>query len=218
MGLTLDFSADWEVWDNIERVELLSVSRGSDEPTAIRAAVRSTLTAAEAQASYGVYRKDDVKWTIPGVMLSGVTPKPRDVILDANSNRYTILDAAFEFLDGGWELTTRNLVISEGLDQTMTVQEAAVTYDGSGGAVRSWSTLYSGVACRAQPQELDIADERSLRAQQTRYLVFCERQLPNLDVRECRLVIAGVGTLDVIRATNPERIDELFTVEAILKA
>ena len=218
MPITLDTSADWICWDNTETARFESIRGASAMIETLAVAKRRNLTRRELAASAGVYTGTDVVWLIPAATVAqDFAAKPGDLVVDADEVPWTVLEFGLNKAKQTWRLTTRSLAIANQLADTITIEKAVTTYDDAGAPQRlTYQPLYADLACRVQPQAAEIVEERGIRGQQTKYTIFLSRQVPQLDVRACR-VLFGDKYLDLVTHQMAEQIAELPRLEAILK-
>ena len=115
---------------------------------------------------------------------------------------------------------------------TVSIEQATVTYDASGAAIKVWppnggTVLYPSLAARCQLQSGDLVDERGVHGMQGTYTVFIDRQLAfTTSLNEFRMAVtasaAFPGTtlpvyLDIKGYRNAQRIDEFPQAECLLK-
>lgn len=94
----------------------------------------------------GGYTSFDLVWILPKAkMPTGVAPKPGDIIRDAESVEYTVLDS----FQNGWKtwyrLNTRNLTLAYGLSDTLEFSRPIYSNAGGTKRVSSYATLASGI-------------------------------------------------------------------------
>lgn len=143
MPVTLDLSTDFQVVaDGLEAVTLKR--RGSSDDVDVANALQRAITTKEAAASNGQYTTRDVRWHLP---VLEVTTRPRlgDVILDANNDRWTILDVQKATLEVRWRCICRNVAVYYSLDDYVDVLRATISKGAAGAATASWQTEVTGV-------------------------------------------------------------------------
>jgi len=224
MPTTIDLSEDYLVWDNTSQISYSPIVRGATPTPLSLLAKRRAITTREMMASNGVYVASDVKFLIPAAPITDpFAPKPGDEIEDDDGTVYTVLEVPWNKAKQTYHAISRNLAIANDLRDTITIQKAARTQDSIGGVVRDvWSTLYASVSARLQPQDASIADARGVEGQEVRFTIPVSRQLPLLDVRECRVLVVSHDylsgrVLDIERFTMAEQIGELPRIEAVLR-
>lgn len=148
MPVTLDLSTDLQVVaDGLEAITLKR--RGSSNDVDVTSALQRAITTKEAAASDGKYSTRDVRWHLPELE---VTTRPRlgDVILDVNSDRWTILDVQKATLEVRWRCICRNVAVYYGLDDYVDVLRATISKGTAGAASASWQTSVTGVRASIQ--------------------------------------------------------------------
>jgi hypothetical protein len=203
-----------DIADNLEPVTLLR--RGGTSGTVIPHALRRAMSASEATIvargdvhkivpSGGQHAAATVIWHLPVSELA-VAPRLGDVILDAQNQRWTILNVKQTTLASRWRCETNNVVIAFGLDDTISVLKP--TNGSSGPPWRIWRT---GVRARIQPIETKITTDYYDTTTTTRCRIFVEEQL-ELD-HTCRIRAADGTLYSILNTTGAERIGELQVIE-----
>lgn len=184
----------------------------------VSTALRLPVSNRERLASQGVYTSLDRMWCLPGPLLSGHTPIPGDQILDADEVSWTILEiSGYSELTDTHNCLTRNLVLANGLTDSIDIETATVTQTATGAKINTWATKYSGIRCRMQPEQTEDMDGRGKKATQIRYLIPVERQIdPRNSAGDWGRVKFGSQYLEITGYKQSERIDELPIIEATL--
>ena len=219
--MNLNLVNDPTVWDNLENATLSHVRVGQSAylETVLRAK-RRNLTFKEKAASNAAYVGAQLIWLLPADLVTlGV--KPGDLITDADGSIYTVLETDLAALKSFWRLTTVNLSIAFDLQDAVDVQRATIILDGAGAAVKLFppdggQTLISGLACRVQPTEEAIRDERGIRGPAVKYDVTISQSATGISTEDRLLWTAQGRYLEIRRIRNPERIDELPVMECEL--
>jgi hypothetical protein len=208
------------VADGLETVTLLR--RGSTlgvAGTVIAHALRRAMSAAEAAivtrgdihknvASAGQHMAFALVWHLPIVELP-TAPRLGDVILDAQGQRWTILEVKRATLGVRWRCETKNVAVAFGLDDTISVVKAAGT-SGSGETV--WQTWRTGIRARVQPNFTSITRTDEVSTTITHYRIFVEE---NVEVDHTCCIRGADGMIYTITAAiGAGRIGELQVIEA----
>ncbi len=224
MVLDFDPSDDLAISDGTETVTLLR--RGTmpgGASTVISHALRRAISAAEAAIntssdvhknvpSDGQHTAATVVWHLPVAELP-TAPELGDVILDADGQRWTIVEVKCATLGARWRCETKNVTISFGLDDTISVLKAVSTPGsaGSGETTTTWRTWRTGVRARIQPIETTITNIAGTAATTASYRIFVEE---NLELDHTCCIRGPDGTLYTItRTVGAERIGELQVIE-----
>ena len=204
-----DPSTDFE--DVVDGLEAITLDRrGSTPNTDITHALQRAITNAEVEASNGLYRMGDVRWHIPDVE-AGTAPRLGDVVVDASSDRYTIIDAQYATLEARWRLICRNLRMVFQLDDTITLLRAVYTKSTGGAAEPTWH-VWRTVDARIQPQTFDIGVENTAKRLVKGVDIFIAE---SLDIDTEHRVRGRDGTIYKIASyAGAERIGELSTISA----
>lgn len=221
--MRLDLSADSVAWDQTESITLEVSTRAAPDLVAVNVAKRSNIRSAQKSPSGGVYLGFESRWRIPRRELpEGVIPKPADVVVDNEDQRWTVLTAEQNRLGETYALGCVNLSLAHQLRDVVVIERATISYDGAGAATKTFNRVLYTVAARVQELTREVAEERGVRYGKGRYEVTVDRQLHLLDVAEDRVrfverVTGTVMYLDITGYRQPERIDDLPVVECELR-
>ncbi len=215
MSATFDPQGDLPLSaDGLEAVTLYrrGVTSGASGQAVAHALRRSTATRAAA-ATAGQATVGEAVWHLPAEELSR-PPEVGDVILDAESRRWTVLEAQIAALGSRWRCLARCLALAFGLDDTVNVLRAEQTKGQAGAAVAAWRVWRTGVRARIQPIEARPTARHAARRPATRCRILLEEHLL-LDERH--RIQARDGTLYRVRRTMaPQEIGEPVAVEVEL--
>lgn len=230
--IELDHSRDYLAWDNTEAVRLTSrrkSSAGGDMTDLVPVARRRALTRRELAASRGVYVATDLVWEIPSdqiqaLLLDRRQPKPGDLVEpeDGTAEQYTALEVKGQCRDAAgyqtWVLTSRNLALHHDLRDLVDIQRPATSYDRSGTRLKLWppeggSTPYRSLPARVQLLTEELADERGIHGFKGTHAVIVGRPV---DLTAEDRIKWGSTYLEILGLHNPERIDELPVIDAVL--
>lgn len=149
MTVTFDPSADFaDVVDGLEAVTLKR--RGTSTTDAVASALQRAVMLKEAAASNGKVTTRDVVWHLPIEELA-TAPRMGDVILDGNSERWTVLEVSEQTLSGRWRCVSRNLRVVYGLNDTVVIEQATYSKGDGGAGEKTWHVWKTGVRARIQP-------------------------------------------------------------------
>lgn len=222
-AVQLSFADNYLQWDNTEPVTYRSVRKTGEMVDTIPIARRRKLTVKDMATGVVGYQTGDIAWLVPQALLSPSLgrPKEADIIVDQLGRPWTVLTADGQSDDSNgpqtWRLTCRNVVIAFDLKDTVTIERAVSNLDASGTDVRTWQPLYSGITCRLQPVDQDIATERGITDLQGKYLIYLSQEV-QVVMRDRVNVGAKApgGYLEILSYRNRERIDELPYLECKL--
>ena len=204
--------------DGLETVTLLR--RGSTsgiDGTVIAHALRRAISATEAAIvtrgdvhknvpSGGQLVAAAVAWHLPVAELA-IAPRLGDVILDGQSQRWTILEVKRTTLGSRWRCETKNVAVAFALDDTISVLKTV-----AGGGDPTWRTWRTGVRARIQPTETKITTTDGTSSTTTLYRIFVEE---NLELDHTCSIRGPDGTIYTITdVMGAERIGELQVIEA----
>lgn len=225
LDLAVAYADDGKVIDGTETVKYTSVRRATglaNMTEEINLASRQNPSWKERAASNAAYVGADLNWSIPSNRLnnlmsgSGERPKPGDYLTDSSDVVWTVIGADSEVLGTTWLLHTLNLAIVYDLRDIISIQRATVTYDATGGPVRTWppdggSTPYSSIAANVQKITDEMKEERGLIGFQGAYVVTVDRQVTL--TRDDRIVFGSVYLDWTGTIRNPSRVDELPQID-----
>lgn len=223
MAITLDTSEDYEIWDNTQNIKFLATRAGAGPDEAVVLAKRRAISTREMLASGGAYTAADVKFLIPQKPINfPFHPKPGDEIEDLEDGTvYTVLEVPLNKFRQTWHCVCRDLAIAFQLRDEIEIHKSIATTDTVGAITRTWQPLYKAVHARVQPDAAEIDNARGIEGQAVRFNVIVGRQLPLLNVRECRILVTRGEqkgrTLAIERYQNAERIGELPMIAAVLQ-
>jgi len=223
MTLNFDPENDFaQVTDGLETVTLRR--RGSSLATVLAGALRTAVSTQQADArnrsntwkdvaSDGRYTAADVAWHLPAEQL-GSAPRLGDVIVDGDSQRWTILHVQLTTLGTRWKCVARNVAIAYGLDDTVTILAAGYAKSDAGALEPTWRRWKTGVRARIQPAAAEVDTEHQTRRTVRRFQIFLEEDVL-LD--RTHRIEAPDGTIYKVNGSNgAQRIGELQTVDAEL--
>ena len=216
MAVTFDPSTDFEdVTDGLEAVTINR--RGSSDNVSVTNALQRALGTREIEASDGKYLRGDVVWHIPAVeVVNGdgdtIEPAPGDLIVDAASDRWTILEKRLDTLEHRWRLVTRNPRIAYGLDDTIDIRRLTYAKGVSGADEPTPHTWLSGVRARIQPGASNFEIEHAAKRRVKQVDIFIAE---DLDLHTRHQVRGKDGTTYKITSYDKaERIGELSVIHA----
>jgi hypothetical protein len=211
--------------DGLETVTLLRRGSASGEGTIIAHALRRAMTAFEASiaTSADVHKQvpsggrntaADVVWHLPAAELAEA-PRLGDWIVDADAQRWTILEVKLASLGARWRCETRNVAVACGLDDTIGVLKASYVKSACGAAEPVWRTWKTGIRARIQPIDTKLAADETSRAAIARYRIFVEEEL-DLDQTCC--IRGPDGTIfQITGVSGAQRIGELQVIQVEVK-
>ena len=215
-------------WDDTESVLLESSKRGGFSQTyPIKIAKGRAIHGRAKSPSEGTYAGYERNWHFETVMLpNGLSPKPGDAIIQKDKTRWVILSV--DNLRNGYhcQCGTVNLVLALDLRDTVDIERASIAYTDAGVKLKNFppasggTLLYSGVAAQVQLLNEDVIDQRGLRGFKGDYAVTVGIPTP-LVTSEDRIRWTdtdGISRyLDIKAVKNPDRIDELWVIDAELR-
>ncbi|MCE5269056.1 MAG: hypothetical protein LLG00_14370 [Planctomycetaceae bacterium] len=207
--------------DGTEPVTLLR--RGCDSGssgTLIPHALRRASTSSEASvvgrgdvhknpATGGRCTTAGLVWHLPTAELPD-SPSLGDVILDRRGERWTVMTVKRTTLGTRWRCESRNVSVTYGLDDTISVLKAVA---GLGGT--TWQTWKTGIRARIQLSDSNIVTDADTPYTTRHFRIFIEEEL-QLD-HTCG-IRGPDGTLYAITGTvGGDRIGELQVIEAEIR-
>ena len=105
--MALEFDPSDDLADVTDGLTPVTVTRpGSSTATDVAHALRRSVRTREAEESEGRYTASDVAWHLPAAELTAA-PRPGDVIVDGDGQRWTVLDVQEARLAGTWRCVAR---------------------------------------------------------------------------------------------------------------
>ncbi len=212
MSSTFDLSADLaQVTDGVQPVTLVRRgAAGAAAQVVIAHALARAIAQREAAASDGRYTRSDVAWHLPVAELPDA-PHPGDLLCESSGRRWTILEVQLVAVRTRWRCIARNLAISHGLDQVVTVLEAVYRKQPCGAAEPVWQAYRTGVPARIQPLRAEVVLSGQARRTVRRFRIYLGDLVP-LDQRH-RILAPDGAVYRVLSWSAAERIDQLPTAE-----
>lgn len=217
----LDLSNEYLMWEKKEPINYYPSPRRDAVTIPIALAKRRAPTFKELQPANGAYTASDLVWLIPVVQAPGLKeqfpPRPGDVIEDNELTPWTVLEitplAAFKTF---WRMMTRNLVLANGLAETVTIQRPDIATGDSSEPVYTWPPdggclVVENLPARVQPQDSSPQMINGVEIAHNRFTVILGQQV-EMRVGDRVLVTSGKREGTFLRwesSTNAERIDEL---------
>lgn len=219
MPLTMDFSADYELWDFTEAVTLRRRSKTAVADRPVATALRAQPSQRERAPSNGIYAGTDLAWHLPGPLLSSAhPPRPGDQVLDAAEIVWTILSLDFDQADQVWRLYTLDLTLFHGLRDSGTFygpDPSADNKDSAGSYVPAPIAVHSEVVCRLQELDTQPVEERGRRGELKRFVLYLAE---DLDLQADYYFEDAEGRkFDVVSWRNKESIADVQTVDLELR-
>jgi hypothetical protein len=225
--MQLDLSAEHVAWDNTEAVALESADRPSADVVSIGLAKRRSVRGREKSPSGGAYVGYELTWHIPARFVPpGIRPKPGDAIVDGDGRRWTVLTVDLMRAGERWQLGTVDLELALGLRHVIDLERAEILYTPAGAPLKRFPSappesrggrvLHANLPARVQLATEEVTEDRAVRAWLRTYQVWVAKPVPDL-VEDDRIRWVENGQalyLDVVSVRNPERIDELWMIEA----
>ncbi len=175
------------------------------------AAKRRALNSREKGNTAGVYTGGELVWLLPDANLpSGVTPAIGDLIQDAGGTDYTILSVDLNRWRQTYKCQTVSLALANGLTETGTLTRPTNAQDDAGRQTLATYTTIGTSACRVQPVDSTVGQVMDRRTMPRRHTAFLATALA---ARAKDRFVAGGVTYTVTALRNPERIDELQTLD-----
>jgi len=212
-----------QITDGLESVTLLRRGSSPGEPAAVIAHALRRLTATK-ETTFGnrsEVRKHadsdahaqaaDVDWHLPLEELPEA-PQMGDVVLDADGRRWTILEVRNTTLNSRWRCYTRELAITYGLDDTITILKAEYAKSDAGAVEATWHVWRTGVRARLQPFSMQVEVEHAALGSEMRFRIYLEESV-TLDHNFC-IQGADGSQYKILWTTGAPRLGELQTLDA----
>lgn len=221
MPLSLDFSADYLLWDFAEAVTVTSVgtaAAGGNWPLLVSHALRGQPTFKQRAPSGGAYVGADCRWLLPDALLAGRAAKAGDLIRDHQtpSVTWTVIDPGFEQLDRTWDLYCLSLSIHHRLRDRCTAwrhNPSRPAQDAAGSRLLSPEQAGDAIDCRFQLVSEAPVEGRGKRLWRSEWRVYLSEEIDGL-THEWQLRDAGGNVYQVLGVENRQRLDEVPVVTA----
>lgn len=185
---------------------------GSVDAIAVAHALRQAIHTREAQRSQGRYTAADVGWSLSATEIPQ-PPRPGDRIVDAEGQRWTVLEVGQLAHRGRWRCVARNLAVVHGLDERIDLEKAEFAKGPGGAEEPTWRVWRAGLRARIQPIEAEIAAQYGRWTTFQRVRVFVEEAVP---VDETMRIRGPNGALYAIAGfRKAEAIDALMEIDAV---
>ncbi len=211
--MTIEFDAGGDLANVADGLVEVTVTRpGSSDSTQVAHALRRMVKVREIKELDGHFRASDVTWHLP---TSEMTSRPRlgDAIVDADGERWTVLDVRKATADSRWRCVCRNLAVVHGLDQYIDVETATYTKSAGGADVPTWRAWRTGLKVKIQPVESKAGQRHDRRITATRYKVFVAEDLA---LNHTHRVRGPDGTVyRVTGCRQADRIDRLMEIDVV---
>jgi len=218
--MQLDLADDWMQWDSLEPITLVSTRINGDAPDTVLQTKRRAITYREVAASGGAYVGGDVVFLFPAPLVLNGPPKPGDVLLDLEENRFTVLQEVGQRRDrAGYQthrVVTRNLAIAFDLRSLdVSIETPRLTNDEAGVELRTWATLYAAGSFRCKVQKIEdaVADERAIRGMKGAYKVYLDRELVVTNKDRVTWPAAPAKYLEIVKYTPAAGLGDLPVID-----
>ena len=211
--MTIQFDAGNDLVDVVDGLAQVTVTRpGSSDSTQVAHALRRKVKAREIRKLDGHYRASDVTWHLP---TSEMMSRPRlgDVIIDADGQRWTVLDAREATVDSRWRCVCRNLAVVHGLDQYVDIETVTYSKSDGGADVPTWRAWKTGLKATIQPVESRTGQQHDRQATAARFRVLVAEDLA---VDHTHRVKGPDGTVYRITGSRlADRVDRLMEIDVL---
>ena len=209
--MALDFDPSDDLAGVTDGLTPVTVTRpGSSTGSEVAHALRRTVRTREAEKSEGRYTAGDVTWHLPASELA-TAPRPGDMIVDGDGQRWTVLDVQHTALGNRWRCVARNLAVVHGLDEYVDIEQATYTKGDGGADEPAWHTWKTGLRAKIQPARVEVKDEHQRRIAAAGFKVFLAEDVA---VDHTHRVRGPDGTLyRVIGYRKADRIDALMEID-----
>lgn len=210
----LDFSDDWEIWDNVESVALVTGVRTNAFTNWTVTGKRLPISYKELVASAGAYTMQDITWLIPTKHLpANANPRLGDRIEPADGTSWTVTEATLNTLKSYWRLTTRNLVLVHGLADTANLMRPENQQDSVGARLPVYANVSGSTSLPIRVQETEaVVENRNGKRQATRkFTGYVGRRIyPQANDR----IVTSDGTIYQLTGwRNADRLDLLMELD-----
>ena len=206
-------SADFEsITDGLSEFTIIRRIGDDTECNGLKRAVSTR----EAAASNGTIRQDDVAFhfataVVGGPIRLGDTIREESPDWSTGEVLWTVMAVSNETLFNRVRCVCRNLVITENLETTVTIEVGDFSAATGGPSEVVWTTLHANLLARLQIEEANRESVHGRRVLKRKGTIFIRE---TIEVRAHHRIVAENG--DIYRVTGfdqPERIGELFRIQ-----
>jgi hypothetical protein len=209
----MDFDPTNDFAETTDGLTPVTVTRpGGSTSNEVTHALRRPIRTREAERSGGRYTASDVTWHLPASELS-FAPRPGDVIVDAEGQRWTVLDVTQTTLGARWRCVSRNLAIVHGLDEYVDVEKATYAKGVGGADEPTWHTWKTGLRAKIQPARILVRHGHQRRVTAAGFKVFLLEDVA-LD-HTCRIKGSDGTRYRVVGCRKADRIDALAEIDVV---
>jgi len=211
--MALEFDPSDDLAGVVDGLAAVTVTRpGSSAATEVTHALRRVVRTREAEQSEGRYTAGDVAWHLPASELS-TAPRPGDVIVEADGQRWTVLDVDETTLDSRWRCVARNLAVVHGLDEYVDIEKATYAKGDGGADQPTWHTWKTGLRAKIQAARVEVKEEHERRVTVAGFTVFL---VDDVTVDHTHRIKGPDGTLyRVTGRRKADRIDALAEIDVV---
>ncbi len=197
----------------VDRLEPVTLQpRDGSPPTQIAGALRRSMSTAEAAASDGRYTASDVRWHLP-VESVQTPPAVGDRIVDGSGATWTILSLRLATAESRWQCVARDLIVSSGLNERITIRREVATQDSSGAVERTWQDVLTNVVARIQENSAERNEQHGRQSGVVVAQVFVAE--PVTVDNGYRIIAADGRVFEVTGFESSESIEQLMTIHAL---
>ena len=209
----MDFDPTDDFANTTDGLTSVTVTRpGGSNSAEVSHALRRPIRTREAERSGGRYTASDVTWHLPASELS-FAPRPGDLIVDAEGQRWTVLDITQTTLGARWRCVSRNLAVVHGLDEYVDLEKATYAKGAGGADEPTWHTWRTGLRAKIQPARIVVRHEHQRQVTAAGFKVFL------LDVvavdHTCRIKGSDGTRYRIIACHKADRIDALVEIDVV---
>lgn len=204
MVYAVDPDSDFFLLDNLEPVTVRSDS--SDAGTAVPHAWRSYINTRDAAASGGRFLTADVRWHVH-IDEYPTFPLPGYQVVDEDGTVWTALEVKRADVDSRHRLVCRDLYVTEGLNNRLTILVARNTKGPAGDAKPDWCEWRSGVLGRIQADRTDTLVDSGMRSEDAKFSIVLSEQIAFASDLSDHRILGPDGTL--YRIDSVDRYDRI---------
>jgi hypothetical protein len=209
--MTIQFDAGDDLADVADGLAPVTVIRpGSSDSTQVAHALRRTVKVREVKELDGNYWAADVTWHLP---IGEITARPRlgDIIIEADGQRWTVLNVRKTTINSRWHCICRNLAVVHGLDQFVDIEKVTYSKSDDGADVPTWRAWKTGLKAKIVPLDTRTRQQHDRRQTTARFKLLLDE---NLAIDHTHRIRGPDGTVYRIKGTQrADRIDRLMEIE-----
>jgi hypothetical protein len=212
----------WQALPQLSDADYISTITAGNVAIILSSVATSPTTIHEKQVSFGVYKWaqtsfkiDPYVWSTTVFGTSATDPKPRDTIIDADANTWTVRAVDPPQNGSPWRLDCLRLIVEATLCDTISIKKPVDTTDSYLSPLTSQgspTTPETDIPCRIQFDREEMEKYQGMQFMRSWYKIYVQNLDDNLQIGTVVTATSGEYngvTFRVISNENIEQIEEL---------